>query len=213
MLFMPALMVRRPDAAASAPVLRVAGYDVLGSGTTWTTPASVEVGDLIVAGRGTTGGGVQTMGADFTAIGDSSLITAANDIAYGYRIATGAGAQVHTMDSAGRNIVYSVWRAGTFSAGTPTAGWAVGVDATALTVTWASTLTTADKIVIGGGWATQFLQPGQMPGSTLLSENSAPYNREWYMAGGWAGQTIDNDPDGTGGQRQTWWYFTVNGAA
>jgi hypothetical protein len=191
------------------PLLRISGVENH-TGTSWVAPASAAVGDLIIATRLASGGTAFAMGADFTLIGDNS--SASYKISTNYRIVTSAGA-THTIPSGGIGVIWSVWRAGTFNASAPASGFSTAVDATHSNITWPSATVAATAVVIGGAWSAVNMQPGIIPGATLLSENAASrYSREFFKVGGWAGQVVTNDPAGTVGQRQTRYYFTVAGA-
>jgi hypothetical protein len=191
-----------------APVLRTSGFEQLG-GTTYTTPASTQVGDLVIAGRLSTSGVVQGMGVDFTAIGDTSAITCPYDINFGYHIAAAPGAVAHTIPIGGVATVYSVWQAGTFDPTTPVTDF-LAFMSDHQSINWPAFLVGGNDHAVGGGWSNMNMVPGLPTGATTLAVNSATrYLREFYKQGGWAAQNVPHVPTGANGQVMTSWRYRI----
>lgn len=208
-MFQIAAMHYRPRGAA--PQLRDFAFELI-TGGTWTTPATVEIGDLIIANRISTGGGVQGMGADFTPLGDSSAGSITYDVNVGYRVATAGGATAHTVPTGGVGVIWSVWRAGTFNLATPVTGWDVAEVGNA-SISWADFALPATSVGIGGGWSNVNQAPGLIPGASLISESATTrYGREFFRVGGWGAQSVAHNPAGTAGQLMTRWRYEIRGA-
>jgi hypothetical protein len=201
-----------PTAPVVTPVLLAFGEDP-GTGTTWQEPAAAGLGDLLIVTRHSSGGSVQGMGVDFTAIGNSSVGTVARDVSTAWIIS--AGTQVtHTIPNGGNGITYSVWDAGTFDTDDPvsTSSWVAAQFASNDPVPIA-VRSAGDGVGVYGSSCGQTFYASQIPGATLMADRtgSAPFGVEYSLAGGWNAQNLA-DPGGAVGQVITIYGFTVNPA-
>lgn len=200
--------------APVTPALRgtASGFAAQG-GTSWSTPAAVQIGDLIVALRLSSGGGVQGMGTDFTTFGDTSGFTCVADIYFAYRIATAAGVTAHTVPTGGNGVAHAVWQAGTFDPVNPISDLLVEEKAANTSLTLAAR-DAGLGVGVYGNSAIIHARVGDISetGEAELGNktDANPYGRFLYRAGGWAGQTVSNAQSGSSGQFMTPFSFTIN---
>lgn len=211
MLFNPILGRFRSVPAGTTPVVRTAVMDELG-GTTGTTPAATQIGDLLIAARMSTGGGAPGLSApDFTYIGDSLGYSQAYDVHVSYRIATAAGAQNHAMGNGGIGTQWWVIEAGTFNPSAPVSDFEA-VGANHLQIVWNDRTCAANSIKLGNHWQLNNLIMGLPAGATqALQRNTSPYMRMVYKAGGWGAGGVSHLVTGTNGWVMSVWSLTVAG--
>lgn len=200
-------------ALTSVPVVKSAGVATV-SGTTFDSPATTRIGDLIIGCRGTTGGGIQGMGSDFTDIGSEG--TGPYDINCGWRIATANGVTSHTIASGGANIFWVLIRRGTFkrSDPCPTSLFAASQQDHNNAV-WPSCVFARTRyLAIAGTYNSSIaVLPTRIPGSYPLWNSTSPYSRGFAKLGGWPALDLNNTSgdgtNGTAGQFVKIWSFAV----
>lgn len=195
---------------AGTPKVKGSGIDFAG-GTSWASPAWVRKGDLIIAARMSTGGGVQGMGTDFTAIGSDG--TGPYDISVAWAIAAVSGSTTYTVPSGGVGVLYVVVRAQTYNERNPapTAYWA-GSQQDHNNAVWSPLILSSRHLAICGTYSVVNILPAQIPGSFPLWSNTGgdPYTRGFYRLGGWPALDLANAVNGTAGQFCKTWAFAVN---